>query len=1019
VIGGLCRIEVVLAVGIASAGCGRGGGNGSSGSGSAAAVGGSASAGAGTGGQGIGAGGAAAASTGSAATPAAAVVPEPAPAPEDASLGANIALAVLGGHVVSPAESGDLAWRVSNLLDGYPVIRGIGAIETSLGWRSEAAEVAQAVVIGFREQREATIAAVVLDTVSDENLAGPAAIPRDIELLVSTTSATDGFTKVAAAALPAQPGETVLRFAPTKAKWVKLAIASTHDNVPPQLGEIQIYEAAGVPSVAADVAKNLLSPALGGSLVRFTSQAAGAPAAELMDGKVGDEIGWSSAAGPVGAAAHLPQDFTFAFRDHRAAFIDRLVLDPTSGGRFYSGPRPNMTTWAKTIEILTSDTSPWAGFAQVAVVAVPQAAAPIEVPIGRSVRFIKLRILENNGGESTTFGEVQAFEGTPSAGRSILAGRGIPIDRVVSPAAVGPETAARREREPNNTQKEADRVEAPTPIGGGISSETDRDVFLVPGAPTGAQTLTVDVEGRPAIRTRVTVMDTAFATRYVLDPSRTSGTRARFTVVAGPGDLFVQVLQPPAAQVVIWDTSGSMKHRVADLEAALRDYLGKVQPTDRVQLIRFDTLNEVLLKDFTGQSAQLVAALTDKVFADGGTSIYDAIGTGVALLDKVEGSRAVVMMTDGEDTTSTSEPTELWAALDRSRVRLYAIGLGDSLRNYMARAGMTGERMLADTALATGGRYMFVAESAKLGGLYAEIGAELRAPATYAITATTSTATGTLAVKAVGDRLAVPPRVELVLDASGSMKRELGGKAMMDIAKGALTDVIARLPGEAQVALRVYGHRLPDKRAGACEDSELLVPFGPLDKKQLTSTVKRVKPRGTTPIAFAIERAGEDLRDAKGPAILILVTDGKEECGGDPAAAATALRAAGLDVTLSIVGFGLTDPADRDAMTKVAGLGGGAYHDAQDEAALAAAIDRATAVPFTVVDATGAVVGRGLIGGEPIGVPVGELAIRIESATEPIVVERVPIVAGKATRVDLSKAGDEIGVNIVTPAGGP
>lgn len=946
--------------------------------------------------------------------------PEPTPAPEDLTLGANIALAALGGHVVSPAEAADPQWRVSNLLDGFPVIRGVGPIASSLGWAAEHEALAPvAIVIGFREDREATIAAAVIDSASSGNLSGPGAIPKEVELLVSTTSATDGFTRVATATLPAAAGETMLRFPPTKARWVKLAIASTHGAAPPQLGELQIYEAAEAASIVADVEKNLLLPALGGSLVRFTSQERDHLAVELIDGVVSDSVGWQSSAGPIGSAAHLPQEFTFAFRDHRAAHLDRLVIDPTSGSRWYVGPKPNVSTWAKSIEILSSDDSPWDGFETVKLIEVPREAGPITVPLGRAVRYLKLRILENNGEGNTTLGEVSAFERAAPGERSLVAGRARPIDRLQAAATMGKETWARREREPNDSQKEADRVEAPTPIGGELSAATDRDVFVVPGAATGGQALTVSLEGRPSIRTRVTVMDSKFATKYVLDPSRTRGTRARFSVVHGGGDLYLQVLQPPSAQVVIWDTSGSMVHRVADLDLALRDYLGKIQPTDRVQLIRFDDGTEVLLKDFTGQRAQLLGALEGKVYADSGTSIFDALKAGVALLDKVEGSRAIVMMTDGEDTTSKAEPTELWAALDHGRARLYTIGLGDGLRNFVARAGSTAERLLADAALSTGGRYAYIAKSSELARLYAEIGAELHAPATYAIAATTSTATGRLVVKAVGDRLAVPPRVELVLDASGSMKRKLGGQTMMEAARRVLTDVIARLPAQAQVALRVYGHRKPDKAAGACEDTELLVPFGALDRKRLTARIKAIKPRGTTPIAFSIAAAGADLRDAKGPAVLLLVTDGKEECGGDPAAAVAALRAAGLDVTLSIVGFGLTDAAERDAMAKVATLGGGSFHDAQDEASLGAAIDRAMAVPFEALDATGAVVGRGAIGGEPILVPQGALTIRIASSGAPVVIDQVEIAADKLTQVELKKSGDEIDVNILAPGSAP
>ncbi|HEY5939079.1 MAG TPA: hypothetical protein VIU61_30705, partial [Kofleriaceae bacterium] len=197
------RLPAVVAI-LGLVACGRGGAKQGAGSGS-----GSGSAGSETtpGGAG-GAGGGAAAGSAAAGSGVAVVEPEPTPVAEDLTLGPNLALAALGGHVVSPAEAADHEWRVSNLLDGFPVIRGLGAIQTSLGWRPETAEVTQSVVIAFREDREATIAAVVIDTASSENLAAaPTAVPKDIEVLASTKSATEGFTRVAVVALPAVAGE--------------------------------------------------------------------------------------------------------------------------------------------------------------------------------------------------------------------------------------------------------------------------------------------------------------------------------------------------------------------------------------------------------------------------------------------------------------------------------------------------------------------------------------------------------------------------------------------------------------------------------------------------------------------------------------------------------------------------------------------------------------------------------------------------------------------------------------------
>jgi Mg-chelatase subunit ChlD len=940
-------------------------------------------------------------------------------------VGANIALAALGGRVLAPSEPADRdpAWQLGNLIDGFPLIRGVGSIRNSFGWQpvAELPAFPYEVVLGFAQGREATIAEVVVDTASDGNVAGPAGVPKDVEVWASTASPTTGFTRLAAAQLPAEAGETAIAFPPARAKYVKLVIASSYDaGVRPQLGEVEIYEAADAPSIVADVPHNLLLPALGGSLVRFTSQDGDGEAYRLVDGEIGDRTGWSSGTPPPGAP-QFPQELTFAFRGQRAAQIERVVIEPMSGVPFYSGPLPNTTTWARTIEVQVSD-SPWDGFATVQTVAVSTDGKPIAVPIGRAVRFLRLRILDNHGGDRTTLGEVRAFEAV--GGPSVLAGREVPLVRAdASAVAAGGETAVRREREPNDTRAQADRLDAPGAVGGALSPAGDRDVFLVPGsgAAGGVQTLTASVEGRPAIRARVSVIDSAGVTRYELDPSRTAGPRKTFSVVTAPGDLVLQVVQPPAAQAVVYDSSGSMEHRVADLDAALHAYLAQLAPTDRVQLIRFDDTIEPLMKQLSSDRAALAAALKDKVYANGGTSIYDAIGKASDALSEVSGSRAIVLLTDGEDTTSTTDPSAFWRGLERAGVRLYAIGLGNGLRNYVVRAGATAERVLANAALLTGGRYAFVADSARLGAMYREIGDEIRAPATYAIAASVATGTGTIAVTSVGDPLAVPLRVELVLDASGSMRRKLAGGAgtMMEAARNALGDVVARLPATARVALRVYGHRIPEGRPGACEDSELAVPFGALDRKRLTGRIKQVAALGTTPIAYSLTAAGEDLKAATGPAMLILVTDGKEECGGDPVAAMTALRAAGVDATLSVVGFSLTDAGDRDAMTRLATAGGGRFLDARGATALKDAVDQALAVPYVVTDATGTVVARGLVGGPSVAAPAGDLTVRLDTAATPVAVDHVVVRPGVATRVELAKDGDSVRARVAPPGSAP
>jgi Mg-chelatase subunit ChlD len=588
-----------------------------------------------------------------------------------------------------------------------------------------------------------------------------------------------------------------------------------------------------------------------------------------------------------------------------------------------------------------------------------------------------------------------------------------------SAAASGSEAATRREREPNDTVAQADPLQPGAAVGGTLSTLGDQDFFSLPASSSSArQAVTVDVEGQPVIRTRIGLVDGAGRVVNEWDPSRITGAHARFSIMADPGDVRLRLMQPPGAQVVIWDTSGSMTGHTRDLETGLRQYFDRVEPTDQVNLIRFDNSAEVLLKTFTNDRAALLGALKGKVFAGGGTAIYDAVAKAVELLEPVQGNRAIILMTDGEDTISRTDPPAFWRLLRDGHIRLYAIGLGAGLRSFVAFSGATADRVLANAALATGGRFLFASTSAELGAFYQQIADELRRPATYAVSAHASASAGSLEVKEVGEpltALTAPQQIELVLDASGSMKRRLGAQSMMDIARAVLSSTVRGLPQDAQVALRVYGHRVPEGGPSACRDTQLVVPFGAQNRQRLLAAIAQVKALGTTPIAYTIGVAAADFAKKPGAKMLILVTDGQEECGGDPEAAAAALRAQSLDVTLNIVGFGLTTAKDRDTMSKVAAAAGGRYFAAKDGQALDGALRQALAVRYDVVDAAGQVAASGVVGGERVQVPQGVYTVRVQSAGRPIVAEQVEVVANQLSTVALKKEGSEVAVRVVAP----
>ncbi len=265
-----------------------------------------------------------------------------------------------------------------------------------------------------------------------------------------------------------------------------------------------------------------------------------------------------------------------------------------------------------------------------------------------------------------------------------------------------------------------------------------------------------------------------------------------------------------------------------------------------------------------------------------------------------------------------------------------------------------------------------------------------------------------------GERIptvSAPRQIELILDASGSMWRTIDGRPMMEIARDVLTGIIEELPDDLQVALRVYGHRMPSDRPNACRDSELVVPFAKIDRERLLERVGAVQAKGTTPIAYALRRVRADFGDAPGPKMVVLVTDGKEECGGSPSDAVSGLVDAGLDVRVNIVGFALAEEAVKREMERVADLAGGRFFDARDAAQLRRSIERALAVPFDVLDRAGAVVASGLVGRDPVELPDGIYRVIVQTTGEPIRTD-VTIAADERTRIELKKEGQEVGVRV-------
>lgn len=186
-------------------------------------------------------------------------------------------------------------------------------------------------------------------------------------------------------------------------------------------------------------------------------------------------------------------------------------------------------------------------------------------------------------------------------------------------------------------------------------------------------------------------------------------------------------------------------------------------------------------------------------------------------------------------------------------------------------------------------------------------------------------------------------RVEIVLDVSGSMRASAGSMSRMEAAQRAVKATIEAIDSSSNVALRLYGHRLPSEpKDASCRDTELVIPFGPLDRQRFITAIESAKPLGQTPLALALEQAAADFGQVGDEAVaIILVSDGEESCGGDPARVACALKEKGLDLTVHTVGFDVGDVA-RQQLQAIASCTGGEYRDARNAGELAESLRQLT-----------------------------------------------------------------------------
>jgi Ca-activated chloride channel homolog len=195
----------------------------------------------------------------------------------------------------------------------------------------------------------------------------------------------------------------------------------------------------------------------------------------------------------------------------------------------------------------------------------------------------------------------------------------------------------------------------------------------------------------------------------------------------------------PIALALLLDTSASMENKLGTAQEAAIGFARKLRSQDLAEVIDFDS-RVVILQNFTSAVGDLESAIK-KTSAGGSTSLYNAVYIALKDLKKVVARnvdeirrQAIVVLSDGEDTSSLLPFEEVLDLAKRSETAIYSIGLRSEGPSTSSRGFKEAEFVLRQFSQETGGRSFFPNQINDLSTVYGQIADELSSQYTVGYT---------------------------------------------------------------------------------------------------------------------------------------------------------------------------------------------------------------------------------------------------------------------------------------------
>ncbi|MGN6486340.1 MAG: hypothetical protein ACTHLT_00790, partial [Devosia sp.] len=795
--------------------------------------------------------------------------------------GFDVAATAFGGKLLGPRDEA-VTSDAAMLFDG---------VTSSVGYLRHTEQLPAQVTVEFGGDRSWPIAGIALNPQVGGSNGYPPDGLRDFDLLLSDDGVS--FEPVLSGQLSRTPVEQLFLLpTPRSARAARLLLNSNHSGGGYiTLGE---WKVIAVPGEPAGVSLNIGDPARGGHVV-YSMPVIGKDYAEanalLVEGGSSVEV-------PAGPAP----EWVIGFDNDRAAQIVSLEwVHGDSSGKPFPG--------VKVAASLTGPLGPWRELGSWSFGG-GGGESTWRLPEPVWARFLRFTASDDiPAGEVWQYPAVIRVLEHPIADGylSILGEWGfLGRDAIYEATVADGVAAARPEADANDSPEAAEVLRLGDTVAGEVEHNADEDWYAIE-TPASVNTLTLTLRQEPFIAADAT-LETADGQPVALRSAPAGGSELKLEAEVEPNARYlVRITEPPRSIAVAYDTSMSLAGLAEIIKKGLRVFADDVETDEEfVNVMNFE--QPFILDEWSDQPWVTQSAILAKTDDGGSSDIERSVIAAARALSERRGARALLLLTDASS-PSYAIQDQMWSALRTAPPHIFAVHLGAGDADPAATATRLVERsIMQDLAAANAGHYAWAPTQTAMDVTFSRAAAWLRRPARYLLDARAwmapPPAPGSIEVAVVpklnstpatGDIQPTPraprqaPATELILDASGSMLQHLGSRRRIEVARTVLKELVTRtLPPGAPLALRVFGTDQPD----SCQ-TYLPVPLTPLDRGATADFIDGVTPvnLAKTPIAASLRAVADDLREATGPRVVVLVTDGEETCGGDPRAEIEALVA--------------------------------------------------------------------------------------------------------------------------------